>query len=271
MEPPPGPYLCISGRISLLSIAESGLQVLMPQPLANGRQTHAPVDEFSRVRMPKLVERAGKPGLRAVMIPAFLHRLVAQWSSPPVLFRSEERPVFVAHAFEVGPEKLHETRIVEQDRSPLVTLPHNGQMFIVEREVKILHVQGKPLTDPQTGLRKQTEEESVTQMLGGNGFENAFNVGALHATRLRRIEFHPVDLAHRVRGQQLLLLGPGQKACHRCLFARSGCRAKMGMHLEERSQDVCSDRLYRPLVKRTQLGEISRIGAARVWRMICVG
>jgi hypothetical protein len=139
--------------------------------------------------MPKLVERTVYSCLRTVMIPAFLHRLVAQWSSPPVLFRSEERPVFVAHAFQVGPELLHETRIVEQDRSPLATLPHNGQAFIVEREVKILHIQGKPLTDPQTGLRKQTEEESVTQMLGGNGFENAFNVGALHATRLRRIEY----------------------------------------------------------------------------------
>src|SRR5712692_11166925 len=135
--------------------------------------------------MPKLVERAGNPCLRAVMIPAFLHRLVAQWSSPPVLFRLEERPVFVARAFQVGPELLHETRIVEQDRSPLATLPHNGQVFIVEREVKILHIQGKPLTDPQAGLRKQTEEEAVTQMLGGNGFIS--RIGAARVWRLIRV------------------------------------------------------------------------------------
>src|SRR5947209_4429922 len=135
--------------------------------------------------MPKLVERASHTCLRAVVIPAFLHRLVAQWSSPSILFCTEERPVLVAHTFQVGPQLLHETRIVEQDRSPLATLPHNSQVFIVEREVKILHIQGKPLTDPQTSLRKQTEEEAVTPLLGGNGCENALNLVALHATRLR--------------------------------------------------------------------------------------
>jgi hypothetical protein len=42
----------------------------------------------------------------------------------------------------------------------------------------------------------------------------------------------------------------------------------MGMRREERAQHVCGDRLHRPLVKRTQLGEVSRIGATRMWRMI---
>src|SRR6266571_1422017 len=138
--------------------------------------------------MPKLVERASHTCLRAVAVPAFLHRLIAQRPSTPVLFRSEQRPVFVAHAFEVGPQLLHETRIVEQDRSPLATLPHDGQVFIVEREVKILHIQGKPLTDPQTGLGEQAEEEPITQMLGGNEFQNAFDLGALYSAWLRRIE-----------------------------------------------------------------------------------
>src|SRR5216683_3416652 len=49
MLPTPGPYLCISGRISLLSIAESGLQVLMPQPPANGGQTDSAIDKLCRV------------------------------------------------------------------------------------------------------------------------------------------------------------------------------------------------------------------------------
>src|SRR6266436_4366787 len=90
MKPPPGSYLCISGRISLLSIAESGLQVLMPQPLANGWQTHSAVDQLSGVRMPELVERASYSSLGAVMVPAFLHRLVAQRPSSPVLFCTEQ-------------------------------------------------------------------------------------------------------------------------------------------------------------------------------------
>src|SRR5258708_12094980 len=123
--------------------------------------------------MPKLVECASNPRLRAVVIPAFLHRLVAQWSSPPVLFRLEERPVFVAHTFQVGPELLHETRIVEQDRSPLATLPHDGQVFIVEQGAKILHKHGKPLNDPQAGLRKKTDETPLTPMLRRTALRHA--------------------------------------------------------------------------------------------------
>ena len=132
MLPSPGPYFCISRSIRLLGIAQGRLQVLMPQSFANGRQTDPAIDQFSGMRMPKLVERAGDPCLRAVVVPALLHRLVAQWSSSPVLFRSEERPVFVAHPFQVDPELLHKARIVEQDRSPLATFPHDGQVLIVE-------------------------------------------------------------------------------------------------------------------------------------------
>jgi hypothetical protein len=85
-------------------------------------------------------------------------------------------------------------------------------------------------------------------------FENALNLGALYSAWLWRIKFHPVDLAHRVRFEHLLLLSPGQKARDCCLFACSGSWTKMAMHLEECSQDVCGDRLDRSLVKRTQLG-----------------
>src|SRR6266566_9439142 len=175
MLPSPRPDLCISRSIRLLGIAQGRLQVLMSQPLANGRQTHSTIDEFSRVRMPKLVERAGNPCLRAVMVPAFLHRLVAQRPSSPVLLRSEQWPMCVAHPFQVGAEKLYQMRIVEQDRPPFAAFSHDGEMFIVEREVEILHVQGEPLAHPQAGLQEQTGEESVPLTLSGNGFENAFN------------------------------------------------------------------------------------------------
>src|ERR1051326_3733728 len=111
----------------------------MPQSLPNSRQTYPAVDEFSGMRMPKLVERTGDTGLRAVAVSAFLHRLIAQRSPSPILLRSEQRPVFIAHPFEVGPEVLHQARIVQQDHSPLAAFPHDGQMLIVEREVKILH------------------------------------------------------------------------------------------------------------------------------------
>ena len=92
------------------------------------------------MRMPKLVERAGDTCLRAVVVPSLLHRLVAQWSSSPVLFRSEQRPVLVTYPFQVGAELQYQARIVEQDCSPLTTFSYDGQMLIVEREVKVLHI-----------------------------------------------------------------------------------------------------------------------------------
>src|SRR6266487_569283 len=194
--------------------------------------------------MPQLVECAGDTCLRAIVVPAFLHRLVAHWSSSPVLFRSKQRPMFVVHPFQVGSELLHQMRIVEQERSPFATFPHDSQMFIVEREIEILHIQRESLADPQAGLQEQAEEESVTRTRSGNSCENAFNLIALHATRLWRVEFHPVDLAHRIAIKQFLSLSPGQKACHRSLLARSGGRPKMDMHLEEIPQHLHRNCVY---------------------------
>ena len=128
----PRPDLCISRSIGLLCVAQGRLQVFMPQSLPNGRQTHSAIDEFSGMRVPKLMERASNACLRAVVVPAFLHRLVAQWSSAPVLFCPEQWSMLVAHAFEVGPQLLHQALIVEQNRSSLATFPHSGQVFIVQ-------------------------------------------------------------------------------------------------------------------------------------------
>src|SRR6266852_5640383 len=161
--------------------------------------------------------------------------------------------MLVAHPFQIGPELLYQPRVVKQDRSPSATFSHDRQVLIVEREVKILHIQGKPLADPQASLREQTEEEPITQTPGGNNFENALNLGALHSTRLRRIEFHRVDLAHGVTVEQIVLLSPSQKTCYRCLLTRPGCWTKMAMPSKECSQHLCGDRLHWPLMKGTQL------------------
>jgi len=53
--------------------------------------------------------------------------------------------MFVAHTFQIGPELLHEMRVVEQDCSSLAAFSHNGQVFIVKREIEILHIEGESL------------------------------------------------------------------------------------------------------------------------------
>ena len=70
----PCAYLRTGGFIRLFGIAQRRLQMLVPQSRTKGRYTYSAVDELSRVRMSKLVERAGDPCLRAVVIPAFLYR-----------------------------------------------------------------------------------------------------------------------------------------------------------------------------------------------------
>src|SRR5258708_7145122 len=98
----------------------------MPQPLANGWQTHTAIDEFGRVRVPELMKRADHPCLCAVVVPMLLHRLVTQRPSSPVLFRAEQWPVFVAHPFQVSPELLYQMWIVEQDCPPFAAFSHDG-------------------------------------------------------------------------------------------------------------------------------------------------
>ena len=261
----------------------------MPYSLPNGRQTDSTVDELSRVHMPKLVERAGDICLRAVVVPALLYRLVAQRPSSPVLLRSEQWPMCVAHPFQVRPELLYQTWIVEQDRPPYAAFSHDRQMLIVERKVNILHVQGEPfvvssdgqlqgpmlrsselttiiywmyraeqrssyiIADPQAGLQEQTEEESVTLTLGGNGFENAFNLVALHATRLRLIEFHPLNLEHRVAVEQFVLMRPGEEARYGGLFTCPRCGTEVKVRMKEIPQYLRCHRVHWPVIERTQL------------------
>jgi hypothetical protein len=152
--------------------------------------------------------------------------------------------MFVTHPFQVSVELLYETRIVEQNRSSLSTFPDDSEVFIVEREVKILDIQGKSFADPQTSFQEQTEEEAVAQTSDGNSFEDVLNLAARQASRLRRIKFHPVDLAHGVDFEQIVLLSPSQKTCDRCLLTRPGGWTKMAILSKEGSQRLCGDRLH---------------------------
>lgn len=97
----PGPYLGISGCIGQLGIAERGLEVLMPQPLANGREADPAVDELAGMCMPELMERAAHVSLGTVRCPALLDGLVAERTSAPILLCPKERAVPIAGLFEI--------------------------------------------------------------------------------------------------------------------------------------------------------------------------
>ena len=54
--PPPGSKLCIGDSVRLLGIAQGGLQVAMAEPLADGGEAHASVDELRRVGVAQLMQ-----------------------------------------------------------------------------------------------------------------------------------------------------------------------------------------------------------------------
>ena len=70
-------------------------------------------------------------------------------SSPPDYHAATEKRDTLLYYFpakrQVGPELLHEMRIVEQARPSLAPFPYNGQMLVVEREVEIFYIEGKSL------------------------------------------------------------------------------------------------------------------------------
>ena len=55
-SPPPGSELCIGDSVRLLGIAQGGLQVAMAEPLADGGEAHASVDEIRGVGVAQLVQ-----------------------------------------------------------------------------------------------------------------------------------------------------------------------------------------------------------------------
>src|SRR6266567_2434159 len=99
---PPGSKLRIGDGVRLLRVAQRGLQVAMAQPLADGGEADASVDELRRVRMAQLVQSGVDASLSTVCNPVLVGRLIAQRTTPAVLFSAEQRPVSVAGMAEVS-------------------------------------------------------------------------------------------------------------------------------------------------------------------------
>lgn len=74
---PPYSHLGIDGLVTGFRIAEGGLKVLVIQPLADGRQTDAAIDQLCGMTVTELMEGAGDPRTLCVGLPADLNALVA--------------------------------------------------------------------------------------------------------------------------------------------------------------------------------------------------
>lgn len=67
----------------------------VPQSFPNGSQTDAAIYQFRRVTVTQLVQRAGDARLSSVVLPTFLHALIPQRPTTPILLRLKERLVIV--------------------------------------------------------------------------------------------------------------------------------------------------------------------------------
>lgn len=91
---PPCPQFCVSGGVTLVCIPQSRLHVLVTQPLADRIQADFLIDQFQRVGVTQLMERAGTVGLLAVPArPAFLAGLIAERLLIAILLRTKEQAV----------------------------------------------------------------------------------------------------------------------------------------------------------------------------------
>ena len=73
----PYSHFGIDGLVTGFRIAEGGLKVLVTQPLADGRQTDAAIDQLCGMTVTELMEGAGDPCTLCVGLPADLNALVA--------------------------------------------------------------------------------------------------------------------------------------------------------------------------------------------------
>ena len=69
-SPPPDPQFSIRSLIADFGVSQGGLKMLMTQPIADGCQTDATVDQFGRVTVSQLMKGAPDPCTLCIHLPA---------------------------------------------------------------------------------------------------------------------------------------------------------------------------------------------------------
>jgi hypothetical protein len=87
----------------------------MAEPLTDGGEAYASVDELRRVGMAKLVQGGVDASGGTVPDPVLVGRLIAQRTTPAVLFSAEQRSVSIAGVLEVG--KRRASRLIPNECS----------------------------------------------------------------------------------------------------------------------------------------------------------
>ena len=144
-------------------------------------------------------------------------------------------------------------------------------MFIVTGEIDVFHLERKRLTDAKTELGNQAEQQPVTATLGWNGSQDGGDLPRAQTTWCGWIETDPVESPHRVSGDELVTVRPGEEARDRGLLAGPRCGCQVCNGREEAAQDLRGDRRGGAAVEVDETAEVGGVGTPSMYRSVGVG
>ncbi len=202
---PPGSKFRIGDGVRLLRVARRGLQVAMAQPLADGGEADASVDELRRVGMAQLVQSGVDASGSTVRNPVLVGRLIAQRTTPAVLLSAEQRAMPVAGVAEVSAQLDNQAVGIDQHRASPATLTEHGQVLIVAGKVDVFNLERK--------CRSRRRWAGIAARMA--------DLSRAQPSWCGWIEMDPVEPPHRVSADELVTVGPGEEARNRRLLAGS--------------------------------------------------
>ena len=144
----------------------------MAQPLADGGEADASVDELRRVGMAQLVQSGVDASGSTVRNPVLVGRLIAQRTTPAVLLSAEQRAMPVAGVAEVSAQLDNQAVGIDQHRASPATLTEHGQVLIVAGKVDVFNLERKGLADAKAEFGNEAEQQPVTALMGGDGSQD---------------------------------------------------------------------------------------------------
>ena len=107
-------------------------------------------------------------------------------------------------------------------------------MFIVARQVDVFHLERKGFADAETELGNQAEQQPVTAAIGWNRGQDGGDLSRAQTAWCGWIE--TVEPPHRVSGDELMTIRPGEEAGDRGLLAGARCGRQVRNCREEAAQ-----------------------------------
>jgi hypothetical protein len=218
----------------------------------------------------QLVQGGVDAGGSAVPDPMLVSRLIAQWTTSSVFLSAEQWAVPVAGVPEVCAQLDNQPVAVNQYRPSPAALPEDGHMFIVACQVDVFDLKRKGLTDAETELGNQAEQQPVTATMDRDGRQDGGNLPRAQTAWCGWIETDTVEPPHRVSRDELVTVRPGEEAGNRRLLTGPRCGRQMRDRREEAAQAFWGDGRGGTGVEAEQAAEVSGVGAPGMHRSIGV-